>query len=135
MKFTMTEPCSDCPFRRVGGIRLTPDRVEEIAGMMLDGQGGTFPCHKTVDYGREDREADEDGDGIGFGNKNGRRAIGAKEVHCAGALIFAEKNGNATQMMRIAERLRLYDARKLMGSPVVAEVFDSIDEMMETAWR
>jgi hypothetical protein len=127
MNFTMTEPCSDCPFRRVGGIRLTPDRVEEIAGMMLDGQGGTFPCHKTVDYGQEDD--DGDGDSLTW------RPSGTKEVHCAGALIFAEKLGNATQMMRIAERLRMYDARKLMGSPAVAEVFDSIDEMMETAWR
>ena len=42
MKFDLYKPCSDCPFLRKGGIRLTLPRVREIAGVMLDSQGSTF---------------------------------------------------------------------------------------------
>jgi hypothetical protein len=58
------------------------------------------------------------------------RVEGPNSLQCAGALIFAEKNGNATQMMRIAERLGMYDPRKLNMD---ADVFDDIDEMLEMA--
>lgn len=88
-------------------------RIREIAGPMLDTQGATFACHKTT--------------GV-LGND-------PKHLHCAGALIFAEKHQNATQMMRIAERLGAYDAAALMGdAATVAAIFDSIEEMEETAW-
>lgn len=50
MKYGMTRPCGDCPFLKVGGIRLSQKRVREIAGAMLDSQGATFQCHATVDY-------------------------------------------------------------------------------------
>lgn len=78
----LAKPCDQCPFLRDGkaAVRLTEDRIEEIAGAALDPQGGTFACHKTVDY-------DDEGEGSGGD-------------HCAGFLCFAEKNGNATQMMR-----------------------------------
>lgn len=118
----MTTPCGNCPFLRgKKAVRLTRERVEEIAGLMLDTGGGTFPCHKTtVDAEDENGECD--------------RVEGPNTTHCAGALIFAEKNGNATQMMRIAERFNHdgngYDARRLN---MEADVFDSIDEMLETA--
>lgn len=79
--------------------------------MMLSPHGASFPCHKTVEY-------DEEGDG---------RATFDTE-HCAGAYIFAEKNGNATQMMRIAERLGLYDHRKLKNKDAV---FDTMSEMLK----
>lgn len=79
---------------------------------MLDPQGGVFPCHKTTDFGNED-------DYIPGKNPN--------ERHCAGALIFAERHGNCTQMMRIAERLRFYDHTKL--KPHEHLVFDSVEEM------
>jgi hypothetical protein len=36
-----------------------------------------------------------------------------KSVHCAGMLIFLEKRNQPTQMMRICERLGLYDRTKL----------------------
>jgi hypothetical protein len=46
---------------------------------------------------------------------------GAEEQHCAGAMILLEKNGCANQMMRIAERLRFYDHKRLkMDAPVFA---------------
>ena len=117
MRYDMRRPCDNCPFLREGGIRLTRGRAREIAGMMIAGGPGDFPCHKTtIDV--------EDGDGTCD------RAATPDSKHCAGALIFAEKNGTATQMMRICERLGMYDASKLIGQELV---FDDIDEMMDTA--
>lgn len=115
MRFDLTNPCSDCPFLKQGGIRVHPERVREIAGGMLDSQGVMFACHKTVDYDREDENVDP-------------LPGGKQERHCAGALIFAEKNGNATQTMRITERLGLYDRRKLTGQELV---FDTLEEMLQ----
>lgn len=123
MDFSMKVPCGDCPFRKAGGVRLSRSRIREIAGMMLRSDGGTFPCHKTVDYGREDRNLGD-----------GRRLSAPGEIHCAGALIFAEKQGTATQLMRIAERLGMYDSAALLADQdVVDAVFDSQAEMMATA--
>lgn len=104
-------------------MSLTAGRVEEIGGMMLSTGGGSFPCHKTtIDT--------EDDDGLGD------REVTPDSQHCAGALIFAEKNENATQLMRIAERLGLYDAKALMADKkVVDSVFDDLDEMTEHLTR
>lgn len=115
MQWTMKTPCEGCPFRKQGGIRLDPGRARAIAEMMIQPSGGTFPCHETTHFDEE-----------------GEHAPREQEVHCAGALIFAEKHKNATQMMRIAERIRMYDARSLMTeNPAVGEVFDSVGEMVE----
>jgi hypothetical protein len=112
--YAMTAPCESCPFRREGGIRLTAGRIREIGGMMLDSQGGTFHCHKTTEH-------DDDNDEyIPTGN----------EIECAGALIFAEKNGNQTQMMRIAGRLGLYNPDSMQDKD---SVFDTLAEMLATA--
>lgn len=119
MDYDLTKPCADCPFRKGTPMSLHPDRVTEITDMMLDSQGGVFPCHKTVDY---DSEEAEEGEGWRTGKQ-----------HCAGALIFAEKHKNATQMMRIAERLGMYDAAKVLENSDL--VFDSVEEMMEHLTR
>lgn len=117
----MTKPCASCPFLKVGGVRLRKERAEEIAVGLLDSQGIVFPCHKTVDYSEY-----ENSDSSDYSPQDGH-------IHCAGALIFAEKNGNATQMMRIMERLGQYDPEKLMAdSEVVASVFDDLDDMLES---
>lgn len=124
MDFGMTKPCSNCPFLKKGGIRLHPARVREIGGMMLSSQGGTFACHKTTTVDDFDNMDDETGQTFHVAQKG--------ERHCAGALIFAEKNKNATQIMRIMERIRAYDARRLMADKaVVATVFDSLPEMLK----
>lgn len=122
MDYTLTSPCANCPFRKTKAGMITPGRAFEISDMMLDRQGGQFPCHKTVDYSAvEDVEEDAQ--------------VTEKTQHCAGALIFAEKIGkHGTQMMRIMERLGMYDAKKLMADPeVVALVYDSREEMIEAA--
>lgn len=118
MKYNVITPCSQCPFVR-GGIELHPGRARELSSMMLNSQGGTFPCHKTLDYDvPDDHEARETD----------------YTAHCAGALIFAEKNKNATQMMRIAERFGLYNYKALMdpaNQANIDRVFDTAHEMVK----
>jgi hypothetical protein len=51
---------------------------------------------------------------------------------CAGALILLEKLGLPSNLMRVMERIRVYDRRKLdMESPV----FDSWEEMVDAQPR
>ncbi len=116
----MTKPCNNCPFRREGGIRLTPERAEEIAlcAAPLDGRGATFPCHKTT----KDSTGDE--------GENDRVATDESQ-HCGGALMFAYTVGHTSQMLRIAERLGMID-RAFADNPDPDNlIFDDVDEMIE----
>ena len=54
------------------------------------------------------------------------------EMHCAGALILLEKLEQPSQMMRVCERIGMYDRTKLDMS---APVFESFDEMAEAQDR
>lgn len=109
MNHDMTKPCDQCPFRtdRLRGW-LGEERAEEIAESITDRQQ-SFPCHKTV-------ERDEDGE-----------CYSKDEQMCAGAMILLEKLTMPTQMMRIMERLRMYDRRKL---DMAAPVFDSVEDFI-----
>ena len=89
MRYTLTTPCDECPFLRDSGF--TFESLEAHAS-------GEFPCHKAC-------KVEED-----TGNFVPRSD---KTPHCAGALIFLEKQGKSHQMMRICERLGMYDASKL----------------------
>ena len=96
MTFDLTSPCSQCPFLEKMAHGFTIERLEEFAS-------GTFHCHRT---GTND---DETGDFVSLPDS----------LHCAGALIFLEKQHRPNQMMRIGERLGLYDHRRLnMAAPV-----------------
>lgn len=92
MKYTMTSPCDQCPFLDNAQMRrgFSLSRLKAFAS-------GTFPCHQTTDADNEENEY---------------RATD-KSIHCAGALIFNEKRNTPHQMMRICERIGLYDMRKL----------------------
>ncbi len=73
----------------------------------------TFACHQTIEH-----DDSEDGD----------RTVTSNSEHCAGALILLEKQQSPNQMMRISERLGMYDRFKLnMGS----KVFDTFDEFID----
>lgn len=111
--YDMKKPCEHCPFRRGQGY-LTEDRVHEIA--TTDGE---FPCHKTTD-----QVEDEDG---------GSETVQTKKSKvCAGFMIFREKQGQPNQMMRIAQRIGMYNPKELMkDNPEVEEVYDDIDEMAD----
>lgn len=92
MHYTMTEPCAECPFLKKMKHGFTMKRLKEFAS-------GEFPCHKSSDVDEESGEFREKSNG--------------SSVHCAGALIFAEKRHQPHQMMRIAERLGMYERTKL----------------------
>ncbi len=118
--FNITKPCNDCPFRKQNGIRLTEPRVVDIAGQMLSPDGVAFWCHKTTVSIEETDEGST------------TRGAGSDTQHCAGALIFAEKNDNATQVMRIAERLGIYRRDVVMADTnTTNEVCDTIQEMLK----
>lgn len=89
MKYTLHTPCKECPFTQSMKRGFTLKRLHEFAS-------SDFPCHKSA-------ECNEDGD---FEATD-------KSVHCAGALIFLEKRNAPNQMMRISERLGMYDRTKL----------------------
>jgi hypothetical protein len=110
-RYSLTSPCPNCPFRNDIPPFLTRSRVREIQTSLIQSE---FPCHKTTDFDDE-----------------GEPRTSGREQHCAGALILLEKIGRPSQMMRISERLGMYDHSKLkMDAPV----FDSFREM-ETAQR
>jgi hypothetical protein len=105
MRFDLKRPCSDCPFRRKGGIRLRAGRIRELADVMLEqGAGGSFTCHVTNPLRRTERQ------------------------HCVGAILFAMKNRVETQVMQLASRLGLYDPLK--GRK---EVFTTTEEFLASA--
>ena len=100
MKFDLTRPCKDCPFRSDIPGYLTKARAREIIEAITR-QQATFTCHKTNKF--EDGETIETRD----------------SQHCAGALIFLERLDRPNQMMRWMERIGVYDRTKLdMDAPV-----------------
>lgn len=101
MKYDLVRPCKDCPFRTDIKAFLTPARAREICDSMIQRQM-TFSCHKLNEF-----------------RDNGEVVEGDKAQHCAGALIFLERLNRPNQMMRIAQRLGMYDSTKLdMDAPI-----------------
>ena len=74
--FRQHKPCSDCPFRKEGGVRHGVDRTLAYASYFTVFPGATFPCHQSV-------PKDDD--------RQGWSAWRAGQTLCAGGLIFAEK--------------------------------------------
>lgn len=107
MNYTATAPCANCPFRSDRPFPLVRGRVRQIQGSLIRSE---FACHKTTETN------DETGDTFDTENS----------VHCAGALILLEKIRRPSQMMRICERIGLYDPSKLQMD---APVYDSWEEM------
>lgn len=89
MKFDLKKPCKDCPFIKGSStnISLAEGRIPGIVQDLR--QDKSFTCHKTLEAPRHDQQ------------------------HCAGALIYLEREQRPNQMMRIAERLGLYDYKQL----------------------
>ena len=105
MKYDLKKPCSNCPFLRSTHFRFSTSRMVEIV------EAETFPCHKTLDY-----------------TKEGPVRVREQSRHCAGHLILREKMEMPTQLMRIAERIGMYDRTKL---EMDSDVYDTLDEMIE----
>ncbi len=109
MNFDLRKPCKSCPFRTDVKPFINAERAAEI-GDAITTQQQTFACHQHTQF-------DQDDEGEEFNVPHGG------DQHCAGALILLEKLGKPNQMMRIAERLRMYDHTRLkMDSPVYPSV-------------
>ena len=107
MEMNMTSPCKTCPFRTDVTPFLNAERVEEITNALLNDR--SFSCHSSNEF-------DDDG------------KVTKEAEHCAGAVIFLEKQGRCNQWMRWMERLGMYDHTKMkMDSPV----FDCAEDMIE----
>lgn len=106
--YGLVKPCAKCPFRKDVEPYLRKARVREIERSLVRAE---FPCHETI------------GD-----VETGEKYCEDKAMHCAGALILLEKLHRPSQMMRISERIGMYDASKLdMDAPV----FDSFKAMIK----
>lgn len=108
--YRLIRPCLKCPFRSDVTPYIRPQRAVEIAEALR--RGSEFPCHETtvcvVD--EQDEEHFVQGRGSQF---------------CAGALITMEREGFANQMMRISERIGVYDRD---GLDMDAPVSDSLND-------
>lgn len=102
-------PCEHCPFRHDRIPVVTLPRAKEIAGALRN--NGTFHCHKTVDYSRDD--------GVGRST--------SKSKSCTGANIVMEKEGvlDLNQMARIEMRLGMLNPDEL---DLNANVPDSLSQ-------
>jgi hypothetical protein len=99
MKYTLMTPCDECPYLKGSGFTWQS---------LIAHASGEFACHKTCTL-----------------NEEGTFEPRERSPHCAGALIFLEKQERPHQMMRICERIGLYDRRKLdMDAPVVERPAD-----------
>lgn len=107
-RYSLRGPCSNCPFRSDKPFYLHPERVDEIADSLERGE--SFSCHKHNDF-------DEDGQAVPT----------QSERECGGVMATLEREERPNQMMRIAERLGMYNPANLDPN---APVFDSIEE-----WR
>jgi hypothetical protein len=105
MRFDLTTPCSNCPFRSDRPFPLKAERVRQILGGDRGRQwwpSPSFTCHKTVDYSA----------GV-----EGR--IRVEGQHCAGVLIILTREERPNDCMQIAERLGLWSPVSLqMDAPV-----------------
>lgn len=110
MNYDLTKPCNLCPFRNDSKrLYVSPERLEEMAS-------GEFCCHKTGEINDE----------------GGEICPTAKSQHCAGLLIMREKMEQPHQMMRICERLGLYDRTKLDMNAPVFESWDEVEDAEES---
>lgn len=115
MKFDMTKPCVNCPFRKgEKAVRLRPGRVEEIIN-----SEGIFGCHKTVDY------SDDDGDGRNHEDTQG----------CVGFMVFMDKQRRTNQAQQIGIRLGIIDPAPIDNPANRRAVVDSCSEIHEKRSR
>jgi hypothetical protein len=110
--FKQKQPCSDCPFRKEGGVRHGAQAAAEYALYFCGKKAVTFPCHQTVpkDDPRDDWSGWREG-----------------QTLCAGGLAFAEKLGVRNNIVRHGMAQGWYDPTKRIDTGMV---FDSIAEMM-----
>lgn len=114
MRFDLTSPCGDCPFRSDKPFHLSPERVRQILG------GGdhwwpaaSFPCHRTIIYGD-----DENGD---------TTTIPPSAQQCAGVMAILHRENRPNDAMQVVERWGLWNPAALdPTAPFYASTEDAI---------
>lgn len=106
--YALNKPCENCPFLKdeSKAIELSNGRREGIIAELVSGETTGFSCHKTAYHPKTGGEWVEDENGEETYKQSGR------EQQCAGALAVLEKINRPTQLMRIMERMSLYDREK-----------------------
>ena len=105
MNYDLKKPCDNCPFTKSTNFFFKEKRANEIVYA-----NGGFSCHKTT-------------------TEKGRSCKDKNAQACAGRLIMLERSNMPDQMMRICERIGLYDRTKLdMDNK---DVFDSIEDFLD----
>lgn len=116
MRFDLTKPCGNCPFRNDRmPFGLRPGRVREILGGKPHGRNWwpafSFACHKTVDYDEEVEQG----------------TVMHDSQHCAGVMIILHRENRWNDAMQIANRLGLWNPAHLdMNAPVYATTDEAI---------
>jgi hypothetical protein len=109
-EFVLKRPCANCPFRTDIPGFLRRGRAVEIAEGIAG--GALFACHKTTGWDDEAEMLVE---------------MDSSKV-CAGSLIVQERQGQVGQMLRIAERLNVYDPTRLdMEAPVARSLVEFVE--------
>lgn len=111
MKFDLTGPCKDCPFRKDKATSfgwLGAPRAAQIAEVLNDNM---FPCHKTVNHDCEDDEGEYSPDSQ------------AKEQFCFGALTMINNEGLlfANRFPRMARMFGLMKDESIYKSDVIVD--------------
>lgn len=99
MNYKLTKPCENCPF--VAG-KHSDGWLGYKRALEISESNTEFVCHKTKDSDNPQ--------------------------HCAGKLIMSENQKAPHQMMRIAERLGIYNKQELIMD---SNVFDDPYEMAQ----
>lgn len=118
MRFDLTRPCGDCPFRSDKPFFLSRDRMCEILG------GGahrwpaaSFPCHKTIIYGDDEEDTG-----------NSKTVIPPTAQHCAGVMAILHRENRPNDAMQLAERVGPWNPSKLdPDAPFYASTQAAID--------
>lgn len=112
MKFDLTSPCNECPFRNDGvPFGLAEERVWEILGGNDAHPWPTpsFPCHKTLHY-----------------DNGGKGRAHYKSQQCAGVMIILTRENRLNDILQVAERLGVWRRSDLdMTSPVYASAAEA----------
>lgn len=118
MRFDLTRPCGDCPFRNDGHFGLSADRVRGILGDPRKGArrwwpAESFPCHKTIIYNNDEGAQ--------------TTTIPDTAQQCAGVMAILHRENRPNTAMQLAERLGLWDPAKLdPDAPFYASIEDAI---------
>ncbi len=99
MRFDLTRPCGNCPFRSDKPFHLRPERVRGILGGARGGNkwwpADSFPCHRTIEYTDDDTIVPE------------------TAQQCAGVMAILHRENRPNTAMQLAERLGLWNPATL----------------------